>query len=84
MSLHQLFDGSSAHELTAEDRYRAHWSAKTSKQIQRELDSMRKYVQRNSSSYAWHGANSSAPGEITDGDKINALRDILRTKGVDA
>lgn len=83
MSLHQLFDGSNAQELTAEDRYRAHWSAKTAQQVQRELDSMRRYVQRNSSSYAWHGANA-APGALTDGDKINTLRDILRAKGVDA
>ena len=78
MSLHDLFDGSNAHELTAEDRYRAHWSAKTPKQVQRELDSMRRYVQRNSSSYAWHGANNAAPGSLTDGDKINILREILR------
>jgi hypothetical protein len=80
MSLHNLFDGSSAQDLTAEDRFRAAWSAKTAKQVERELASMHRYVQRNSSSYAWHGANA-APGSMTDGDKIIVLREILVAKG---
>lgn len=81
--MHQLFDGSNAHELTAEDKYRAHWAAKTHKQVQKELDAMRKYVQRHSRSYAWHGRNSLAPGSLADGDKINILREILQAQPSD-
>ena len=37
--------------------YKATWSKKTTIQVEREAASMRRYMARNSSAYAWHGAN---------------------------
>ena len=60
-------------------KYLEHWNAKTTKQIEKELASMRKYVQRNSKHYSFHGANV-PPGGIADGDKILILSEILRAR----
>ena len=55
------------------------WNQKTTKQVKKELESMRKYVRKHSAHYAWHGANV-APGGIADGDKILILSEILRDR----
>lgn len=55
------------------------WNQKTTKQVERELASMRRYVQKHSAHYSWHGANVS-PGGIADGDKILILSEILRDR----
>lgn len=60
-------------------RYLRAWNAKTTKQVGRELASMRRYVQRNSSHYSWHGANV-PPGGIADGDKVLILCEILKER----
>ena len=62
-----------------ETRYLRNWNSKTTKQVERELASMRKYVQKHSAHYAWHGANV-PPGGIADGDKILILIEILRDR----
>lgn len=77
-SMHELFDGSRALDLTPEDKYRAVWAKKTTKQIERELASMHRHVQRHSSAYAWHGTGITPPGSLADGDKIIILREILQ------
>lgn len=59
--------------------YLAAWNVKTTKQVEKELASMRKYVQRHSAHYTWHGANV-PPGGLADGDKILILREILRNR----
>lgn len=62
------------------DEYRDLWLRKTVKQIECEIESMRKYMQRHSQAYAWHGKNMTAPGSLADGDKLLALREALRLK----
>lgn len=66
-------------ESPAWKRYLAAWNAKTTKQVEKELTSMRKYVQKHSAHYSWHGANV-PPGGIADGDKILILSEILRDR----
>ena len=60
-------------------RYLAAWNAKTTKQVEKELASMRKYMDRSSKHYALHGANT-PPGGIADGDKVLILQEILRDR----
>lgn len=64
----------------AYDRYRDHWSAKTIKQIEREIESMRRYMQKHNSAYEWHGKAMTAPGSLADGDKLSALREALEIR----
>lgn len=74
----RLFDGSDAHLLP--DKYEAYkdqWRGKTTKQIEREIESWRRYMQKHTKAYAWHGGNMTPPSELADGDKLNALREIL-------
>jgi hypothetical protein len=59
------------------ERYRATWSQKTKGHIEKEISSMRKYMQRHSSAYAWHGSDMTPPRAIADGDKLNILRELL-------
>lgn len=58
------------------ESFRDFWANKTPKVIQKEIDSMRRYMEKHSAAYAWHGANV-PPGSIGDGDKLSALRDAL-------
>lgn len=62
------------------DEYRDRWAKKTAKQIEREIASMRAYMQRHSRAYAWHGKGITPPGSLSDGDKLCALRDALEMK----
>lgn len=62
------------------DEYRDMWAKKTAKQIEREIESMRRYMQRYNAAYNWHGKNMTAPGEMADGDRLNALREALALK----
>ncbi len=59
------------------EEYKKLWSKKTTKQIEKELNSWRKYVDKHSSAYAWHGASMTPPNSLSDGDKISALKEIL-------
>jgi len=61
------------------ERYKATWAKKTTVQVEREAASMRRYMVRNSSAYAWHGANV-PPGSLGDGDKLLALQEIIRER----
>jgi len=56
------------------------WNQKTSKQIEKEIASLRKYMARNSRAYVWHGANALPPGTIGDGDKLLILQEILEAR----
>lgn len=60
------------------EEYRDLWAAKTVRQIEREIESWRKYMQRHTRAYAWHGSSMTPPGELSDGDKLCALRDALK------
>jgi hypothetical protein len=56
------------------------WNTKTTKQVTRELASMRRYVQKHSAAYSWHGKGITPPGALADGDKILALQEILASR----
>jgi hypothetical protein len=57
--------------------FRDLWARKTVKQIEREIESMRKYMQRHRKAYSWHGSDMKATDELSDGSKLCALRDAL-------
>ena len=62
------------------DEYKALWAKKTTKQVEKELASMRRYCDKYSAAYSWHGKQITPPGNVPDGDKIIALKEILETK----
>ena len=64
----------------AEARFRRVWEAKTKRQIQKEIQSMRKYFQKHNAAYNWHGSGMTTPGVLGDGDKLTILREISEEK----
>lgn len=56
------------------EEYRALWRKKGVKSIERELKSMQSYLQRNTDGFR----QISAPDELSDGDRLMALRDLIR------
>lgn len=64
------------------EQFRDMWATKTEKQIEREIESMRRYMQRHNAAYNWHWKNMTPPGSLADGDKLMALREALEIKRV--
>lgn len=56
------------------EEYRALWRRKGKKAIEKEVSSLRAYMQRYSDGFA----QISAPDELSDGDRLMALREELR------
>lgn len=56
------------------DEYRALWRRNGKKAIEKEVSSLRAYMQRYSDGFA----QISAPDELSDGDRLTALREELR------
>lgn len=65
--------------MTMHERFINIWSTKTVKQITKEIESLRKYMQKNDAHYVLHG-KSHAPDEMSDSDRMRALMEILREK----
>lgn len=65
------------------EQYRAHWANKTTKQIQKELASWRAHMDKHEAHYKFHG-RTAPPDEMTDGDCVRELRDVLRERGESA
>lgn len=59
------------------DEYKAVWAKKTRRQIEKEIDSMRKYMQKHDAAYKLHSGEMTAPGELADGVRLMALREVL-------
>lgn len=66
--------------MSAADEYKALWSAKTTKQIEKELQSWQRHFAKHERAYSWHD-QLTAPGQMSDGDRVNVLKDILRERG---
>lgn len=66
----------------ATQNYRSIWEKKTTKQIQKEIESWHRYIDRYSQSYAWHGKDITPPGTLADGDKVLILKEILRDRNL--
>lgn len=62
-----------------QERFVNIWSAKTIRQITKEIESLRKYMQKNDAHYVLHG-KSHAPDEMSDSDRLRALVQILKDK----
>ena len=62
------------------EKYGKFWSQKTNKQIEKELASFRKYIDKYSQAYAWHGSDMTPPGCLADGDKIEILKNIIKAR----
>lgn len=56
------------------EEYRALWRKKGAKAIERELKSMQAYLQCHADGFR----KISAPDELSDGDRLMALRDLIR------
>lgn len=56
------------------DEYRALWRSKGAKAIKQEIKSMRAYLQRHSDGFR----QICGPDELSDGDRLMALRDLDR------
>lgn len=65
--------------MTMQERFVNIWSTKTIKQITKEIESLRKYMQKNDTHYVLHG-KSHALDEMSDSDRMRALMEILREK----
>lgn len=65
--------------MSMQERFVNIWSDKTIRQITKEIESLRKYMQKNDAHYVLHG-KSHAPDEMSDSDRMRALMEILREK----
>lgn len=65
--------------MTMYQRFVFAWSTKTANQIKKEIESLQKYMQKNDAHYVLHG-KSHAPDEMSDGDRLRTLREILQEK----
>ncbi len=65
--------------MTYED-WKAMWEKKSTARLQKEIRSWEKYMQKHSSAYAWHGKDITPPGCLSDGDKLTALKEIVRER----
>lgn len=68
--------------MSAYEKYKELWIKKTKRQVEKEIESMRKYIQKHASSYAFHG-NQTNPEEMTDGQRLSALKEVLEIKTID-
>ena len=59
------------------EQCRDQWAAKSRKVVEREIASMRRYMEKHSSAYAWHGKSMTPPGTLADADKLSAMREAL-------
>lgn len=52
---------------------------RTKNQLQKELNSWIKYINKPSSlaAYGWHGKDITPPNSLADGDKVSFLKDII-------
>jgi hypothetical protein len=66
--------------MSGEGRYHKRWLLKTDKQIEKEIISLRKYMDKHSQAYAWHGSDMTPPNCVADGDKMVILKNILQDR----
>lgn len=65
--------------MTMQERFVSIWRLKTPKQLYKEIESLRKWMQKNDAHYVLHG-KSHAPDEMSDSDRLRELIEILREK----
>jgi hypothetical protein len=65
--------------MDAMERFKAAWRRKTRGQVEREIESWRKHFAKPhvDAHYKLHGADMTAPGQLADGMKLMALREVL-------
>lgn len=65
--------------MSKQDRieaYRKQWEAKTKRQVEKELESYQRYLAKHRDTFF----KQSAPDEITDGDRVFILKEVLSAK----
>lgn len=65
--------------MSKQDRieaYRKQWEAKTKRQVEKELDSYQRYLAKHRDTFF----QQSAPDELTDGDRVFILKEVLSAK----
>lgn len=58
------------------DEYRMTWQKKTKRQVEKELESYQRYLAKHRDTFF----KQSAPDELTDGDRIFILKEVLSAK----
>lgn len=58
------------------DAYRKQWEAKTKRQVEKELESYQRYLAKHRDTFF----KQSAPDELTDGDRVFILKEVLSAK----
>lgn len=58
------------------DAYRKQWEAKTKRQVEKELESYQLYLAKHRDTFF----KQSAPDELTDGDRVFILKEVLSAK----
>lgn len=58
------------------EAYRGQWQAKTKRQVERELESYQRYLAKHRDTFF----KQSPPEELTDGDRIRILREVLSAR----
>lgn len=61
------------------ERYTSIWEKKTLKQLEKEVNSLREYMKKHDSHYAFHG-KALSPEELSDGGRLLILLDIMQEK----
>lgn len=68
--------------MTKQDRieaYRKQWEAKTKRQVEKELESYQRYLAKHRDTFF----KQSAPDELTDGDRVRVLKEIIEVENGD-
>lgn len=58
------------------DAYRKQWESKTKRQVEKELDSYHRYLAKHADGHF----QQSAPDEMSDGDRVRTLKEVLSGK----
>lgn len=58
------------------EQYRDKWQKKTYRQVEKELDSYHRYLSKHSDGHF----QEAAPDEMSDGDRVMVLKEVLRVK----
>jgi hypothetical protein len=65
------------------EQFIAFWSSKSVKALAKEAESWRKHFQKHNDGYGFKGCNRlTPPGEMSDGERYNILRDLIAERTV--
>lgn len=60
-----------------EVEYKKKWAKKSICLIKKEIKSFERYFKKNEAYYNFHGKNETHPDELSDGDRIRILKELM-------